>query len=87
MTNMRLKNGVDFALEEEADRLLAENRKSISVISEKRDYLTKDQLQLRAQREITNQTGVCDESIVRGLFRKAYNPNFGKRPDGRASDD
>lgn len=84
---MRLKSGVDFALEEEADRLLAESRKGVTALSEKRDYLTKDQLQLRAQREITNRTGVCDESIIRGSFRKAYNPQFGQRPHGKASDE
>lgn len=84
---MRLRSGVDYIVEEEADRLLAEGRRGITALSEKRDYLTADQLRLRASREIANSTGVCDESLVSGIFRRCYNPMFGKRPGKHRSHD
>lgn len=76
---MKLKSGPDWALEEEADRWLAEARRELND-PEDRDYFTKDQLNLRSSREITNSSGVCDEALVRGLFKRSYNPNFGQRP-------
>lgn len=79
-TLLRLKSGEDFALEEQAAALLAASRQGVTALSEKRDWLTDDQLRLRYQREIPNHTGVCDESIMSGLFKRAHNGELGKRP-------
>ena len=84
---LNLKSGVDFSLEEEADQWLARSREGITALSEKRDFLTRDQLQLRASREVLNQNGFPDESLMSGLFRRSYNPNFGHRPRGNAHRD
>jgi len=83
---LRLKTGEDYALEEQAAAWLAKSRQGVTALSEKRDYLTRDQLQLRAQREILNSTGFCDESLMSGLFRRAFNPQAGHRPKGHNYD-
>jgi hypothetical protein len=77
---LSLKTGEDDTLEEKAAELLAQGRKGITALSEKRDYLTFDQLQLRYRREVSNSAGWADESIQSGLFRRAYNPLAGRRP-------
>lgn len=77
---MRLKSGVDWSLEQEADALLAESRQGVTALKDKRDYLTPDQLVNRAKHEILNQNGFCDESLMSGLYRRAFNPLSGKRP-------
>lgn len=82
-TPFRLKSGTDFSLEEEADRLLAKSREGVTALRDKRDYLTKDQLALRAAKEVTNTNGVPDESLMCGIFGRAYNPLSGKRPGSR----
>jgi hypothetical protein len=86
-SNLRLKSGDDYKLEEEAAAWLAKSREGVTALSEKRDYLTYDQLQLRAQREILNQNGVPDESLMSGLFRRAFNPNAHCRPNRRHTRD
>jgi hypothetical protein len=80
---LRLRSGEDFNLEQEAAALLAESRQGITALSEKRDWLTDDQLRLRYQREVPNQNGVCDESLFSGMFKRAFNADAGKRPTGR----
>lgn len=77
---LRLRSGTDYALEEQADALLAESRRGVTALSDKRDYLTHDQLRLRLSREVYNTTGVSDESLAHGLFNRCYNPDFGQRP-------
>jgi hypothetical protein len=84
---LRLKNGEDHVIEEEAAAWLARGREGVTRLEDKRDYLTRDQLQLRAQREILNSTGFCDESLMSGLFRRTYNPNYGARPKSRFYDE
>jgi hypothetical protein len=81
---MSLKSGMSYKVEEEADKLLATGREGVTALSDKRDYLTNDQLALRASKEILNSQGVPDASIVSGLFRRAYNPfsGPGARPRG-----
>lgn len=83
---LRLKSGEDYSLEEQAAQLLSKCREGVTALSEKRDYLTHDQLQLRAQREILNSNGVPDEHIVSGLFRRSFNPNMGHRPQRHRED-
>jgi hypothetical protein len=75
-----LKSTPNYALEEEADKLLAASREGVTALSDKRDYLTADQLALRASKEILNSQGFPDASLVSGLFRRAYNPLAGSRP-------
>jgi hypothetical protein len=84
---LRLKTGEDRALEDIAAALLAKGREGVTALCDKRDYLTADQLALRAAREVSNATGVCDEALMRGLFRRAFNPLSGHRPRGHLHSD
>lgn len=79
---LRLKSGMDYSLEEMANRLLAESRKGITALRDKQDYLTHDQLMLRSQREVLVTDGIPDEAYHRGMFRRVFSPTFGKRPTG-----
>lgn len=79
---LRLKAGEDYKLEEIAAALLAKGREGVTALRDKREYLTKDQLDLRASKEVTNVNGVSDEALMSGLFRRAFNPNKGHRPTG-----
>jgi hypothetical protein len=79
-----LKNGLDYSVEEQADKWLAKGREGVTALCDKRDYLTKDQLQLRASKEVLNINGVPDEALFSGLFRRAHNPLSNSRPRGRA---
>lgn len=77
-----ISNGVNFALEEQANAILREGRRGVTALSEKKDYLTEEQLNLRLQREVFNVNGVPDAHIMSGLYRRAYNPLAGNRPRG-----
>lgn len=81
---LHLKSGEDHAIEEQAAAWLARSREGVTALRDKRDFLTRDQLQLRAQKEVLNQNGFSDESLMSGLFRRSYNPLAGHRPTGRA---
>lgn len=80
---LQVRPGVNFALEEEADKWLAIAREGVTALGDKRDYLTRDQLQLRASREVLNHNGVSDESLFSGIFRRAHNPLSNSRPSKR----
>ena len=84
---LSLRSGEDFSLEEEANQLLARSREGVTALSEKRDWLSCDQLQLRRSREVFNRNGVADEELVSGLFRRAYNPMAHSRPGHRGHQD
>lgn len=73
---MSLRSGTNYALEEQADTWLTEARESAS----KSDWLSHDQLALRQSREIPNHLGVADESLMSGIYRRAFNPLAGQRP-------
>ena len=77
--------GVDFTLEQRANAILREGRVGITALSEKKDYLTEEQLALRLAREVYNINGVPDVHIRSGLYRRAYNPGEGRRPTGLRS--
>lgn len=79
----KLPLGDCYALEELATQIIMDARSDITAISEKNDILSPDQLELREKREVHNGRGYPDPSIAQGLFRRAYNPNFGRRPTGR----
>ena len=80
---LHLKSGTDYDVEERADRLLATSREGITALHEKRDWLSRDQLQLRASKEVLNVNGFSDEALMSGLFRRAFNPLAGHRPTKR----
>ena len=75
-----LKNGVDYRLEDDADRLLAEGRRGVTSMSAKTDYLSREQLALRRSKEVLNCRGVPDVSLFSGMYRRAHNPLAGQRP-------
>jgi hypothetical protein len=75
-----LRPGENHLLEQKAAELLAKGREGVTALRDKRDYLTKDQLLLRYSHEVSNGHGFCDESLMSGLFKRAYNPTFGHRP-------
>lgn len=73
--------GIDWDLEEEADRILADYRRENPIISEE-EYLvlSKGQMERRAQKEILNKQSYPEAHLYSGLYRRAYNPHMGKRP-------
>lgn len=75
-----LYNGINTDLEEQANAILREGRRGVTALSEKKDYLTEEQLNLRQAREVLNANGVPDSSIRQGLYRRAYNPLSNLRP-------
>jgi hypothetical protein len=84
---MSLRSGVDYRLEEDADRWLAESRRGVTSMSAKTDYLSKEQLALRQSKEVMNHHGVSDASLFIGMYRRAFNPLSGQRPKGRRNSD
>jgi hypothetical protein len=82
-----LYSGINSTLEEQANAILREGRRGITALSEKKDYLTEEQLNLRQAREVLNSNGFPDPSIRQGLYRRVYSPLAGSRPGRRPSDD
>jgi hypothetical protein len=81
---MRMRNGEDHGLEEQAASWLAKSREGVTALRDKHDYLTRDQLANRYKKEVFNSNGFSDESLMSGLFRRAYNPLAGSRPSRRS---
>jgi hypothetical protein len=75
-----LYNGINTELEEQANAILREGRRGVTALSEKKDYLTEEQLNLRQAREVLNTNGFPDPSIRQGLYRRSYNPMSNARP-------
>ena len=75
-----LTEGPLFELEDAADRLLALERKISGAKTHDaiNDYLTKDQLNVRHSHEVLTPTP--EETLYSGVYHRAYNPLFGKRP-------
>lgn len=62
-------------LDEEADRILADDRRSgPKTHSALRDYLSHGQMKTRMSREIYVSTGTPDESLYLGIVKRAYSP-------------
>lgn len=70
----RVKMGVDWELENAADAILAASRVGVTRVSDKKDYLSSDQLERRRAREVYVESGVPDSHLYSGLFRRTYNP-------------
>ena len=65
----------NWELEEEADRILADQRRETTrKHSEMKDYLSKGQMETRISREIYTSAGFPDESLMSGMVKRAYNP-------------
>lgn len=79
--------GVKLDLEEAANAILREGRKGVTALSEKKDYLTDEQMALRQAREVLNTNGFPDPSIKQGLYRRTYSPMLGSRPCRAMSED
>lgn len=62
-----LYSGVKSDLEEAANAILREGRRGVTALSEKKDYLTDEQMALRQAREVLNGNGFPDPSIKQGL--------------------
>lgn len=77
---LKLYTGINPAHEEVANELLLGARKGVTNHSEKQDWLSEEQLLMRYGREVYNENGFPDKSIVSGFYRRVYNPNMGKRP-------
>lgn len=75
-----LCSGVKSDLEEKANAILRDGRKGVTALSEKKDYLTDEQMALRQAREVLNTNGFPDPSICQGLYRRVYSPTMGTRP-------
>lgn len=86
-SSMRLVSGTNFVLEAEANELLRQGREGVTKLSEKKDYLTEEQLALRWEKEVPNGHGFPEAHLVRGLFRRSYNPLAGKRPSRHHNND
>lgn len=82
-----LYSGVNLDLEEKANAILREGRKGVTALSEKKDYLTNEQMKLRQDREVLNGNGFPDPSIHQGLYRRSYSPMIGSRPCRVANED
>lgn len=82
-----LYSGINAELEEQANAILREGRRGVTALSEKKDYLTEEQLNLRQAREVLNSNGFPDPSIRQGLYRRVYSPMAGSRPGRRPHDD
>lgn len=84
-----LRSGDKNAIEEDAERILAASRRGKNgpvVIDE---WLSREQYILRKNKEVYSASGVPDASLISGLYKRAYNPEFGARPSKtkKASDD
>lgn len=81
-----LRSGDKNAIEEDAEKLLAASRRSdLEITSE---WLSREQYILRKNKEVYSASGVPDASLIRGLYKRTYNPLAGQRPSkSRGSDE
>jgi hypothetical protein len=75
-----LRTGVDYSVEDETEKLLADDRRELREQGLDVDYLTTDQLLLRWSRELIGPYGAPDRAISHGMYRRAFNPAMGQRP-------
>ncbi len=82
-TRIYMRDGVDYSLEEKADQYLADGRRGEDRETDPRDWLTREQLALRRAKETYSPNGMPDSRLVRGIYRRAFNPLAGQRPKRR----
>ena len=81
---LRLRSGEDPGSEEIANEILVESRRQEGKDADRRAWLTTEQIILRQHKEVYNQNGFPDASLVSGMYRRAHNPHAGNRP-GKSS--
>lgn len=74
-----LRSGDVNTIEEEAEKILAKGRRQ-DEDADKTEYLSREQHILRKNREVYSSTGVPDASLISGIYKRVYNPEFGHRP-------
>ena len=84
---MKLRSGDDLAAEEQANEMLVSSRRAEGKFADRREWLTTEQIMLRQHKEVYNQNGFPDISLVSGMYRRAYNPNAGHRPGKHKSEE
>lgn len=85
---MRLRSGEDLGCEEQANEILVTSRRLEGKDADRREWLTTEQILLRQHKEVYNQNGFPDSSLVSGMYKRIYNPNAGGRPgrSGKSED-
>lgn len=81
---LRLRSGEDLCAEEQANEILVNSRRQEGKNADRREWLTTEQILLRQHKEVYNQNGFPDSSLVSGMYKRVHNPNAGNRP-GRNS--
>lgn len=81
---LRLRSGEDLSAEEQANEILVNSRRQEGKNADRREWLTTEQILLRQHKEVYNQNGFPDASLVSGMYKRVHNPNAGCRP-GRNS--
>lgn len=83
-----MRTGEQYDVEDEAERRLAEARRTLPANDDDPVYLSREQEILRRQKEVMNVNGVPDGRLMQGLYRRTHNPMTGQRPRGsRQGDD
>jgi hypothetical protein len=77
---MRLRSGEDHLAEEQANEILVNSRRQEGKNADRREWLTTEQILLRQHKEVYNQNGFPDSSLVSGMYKRTHNPNAGNRP-------
>lgn len=70
---VRLRSGVDNALEEQANELIRQSLRGVTRHSAKSDILTPWKEQERHRREVYSHEGVVDPQVRRGMFHREAN--------------
>lgn len=84
-TLLNLRSGEDHAVEDDAEKRLADGRRASLISDTDTDlthYLSREQVILRQSKEVLNVHGVPDGRLMRGLYRRVHNPEAGGRPNG-----
>lgn len=71
----KMRSGVHYLLEEEANRLLRDSMRGITKHADKSDLLTPWKEAERHRREVYPTDGVPDASLRRGMFHRVANPD------------
>lgn len=77
---LRLRSGEDLSFEERANEILVTSRRLEGKNADRREWLTTEQILLRQHKEVYNQNGFPDSSLMSGMYKRTHNPNAGGRP-------
>lgn len=82
-----LRSGDKNALEEDTEKLLAASRRNKGGPEVTDEWLSREQYTLRKNKEVYSASGTPDASLIRGMYKRIYNPEFGARPNKTKSSD